>query len=73
MINHIARARARETSLLLRTTIMHAFIARWWAFLSCTQQNALAATLVNDAVVLLDGADSALPDDFDALQEHLRI
>ena len=38
-----------------------AYEARWWALLSCAQQDTLAATLVDDGLLLLDGHDAALP------------
>ena len=54
-----ARARAAPRHLQLATRL--AFEARWWALLSCCQQDALAATLVDVSIVLLDGADAAEP------------
>ena len=37
------------------------FESHSWNLLSCAQQNALAATLVDDAVIVLDGRDNTLP------------
>ena len=53
----LAAARARASPKFLQLSARLAFERRWWALLSCAQQDALAATLVDDAVPLLDGHD----------------
>ena len=37
------------------------WLRRWWAMVSVTAQDTLAATLVDDGLLLLDGKDGALP------------
>lgn len=70
----VARARAAPEHLRLSTRL--AYESRWWAMLSCTQQDTLAATLVDDAILLLDGHDAGEPELMDVLivqlhTEHL--
>ena len=72
VIEQLARVRAREAPAYLRTATKLACAARWWAILSCAQQNALAATLIDDAVCLLDGWDTPIPDIVDILSECIR-
>ena len=55
----VARARAEPRNLQLSARL--AFESRWWALLSCAQQDSLAATLVDDGILLLDGHDASLP------------
>ena len=61
VIAALAAARARTAPKFLQVSARLAFERRWWALLSCAQQDALAATLVDDAVELLDGHDDAPP------------
>ena len=72
VVRQLAVAKARESPKHLRVAAQCAFEARWWALLSCTQQSALAATLVEDAVALLDGADAHQPELVDVLVDHAR-
>ncbi len=61
VVTQLARAKARESPRRLRTSAFCVFQARWWSLLSCAQQDSLAATLVDDAVPLLDGTDAPEP------------
>ena len=45
--------------------------SRWWALLSCAQQDALASTLVDDQELLLHGHDAVEPPLVDILMEEL--
>ena len=54
----------------LQTAARHAYESRWWALRLCVQQDALAATLVDDAVVLLDGHDGNEPIIIDVLVDE---
>ena len=53
--------RRRSRSHHLQLSACLAFESRWWALLSCAQQDSLAATLVDDGILLLDGHDASLP------------
>ena len=70
-ISQLSYARARSVASHLRAAYRRALEARWWAMLSCTQQNALAATLHDDSVVLLDEIEKAHPDTFNILLQVL--
>ena len=65
----VARAHAAPPLLLILTRL--AYESRWWALHSCTQQDALAATLVDDGVVLLDGNDTFEAPLIEALVDQL--
>ena len=56
----VFHARAAPRHLQLSTRL--ASESRWWALVSCAQQDALAATLVDDGVIVLDGHDAAAPE-----------
>ena len=60
-LSQLAAARARSCPVFLRASARAGFEARWWSLLSCAQQDSLAASLVDDGVVLLDGVDAPLP------------
>ena len=62
MVEQLAIAKAREAPPYLQAAARGAYEMRWWALLSCAQQNALAATLVDDSVLLLDGRDAPAPE-----------
>ena len=66
-ISQLSHARARSVAQHLRAAYRRALEARWWAMLSCTQQNALAATLHDDSVLLLDAHDAEGPVAADAI------
>ena len=68
----LAAARAREAPRHLQLAARLAFERRWWALLSCAQQDALAATLVDDAVRLLDGHDGLEVELVDVLVDERR-
>jgi hypothetical protein len=61
ILAQLAAARARAAPKHLQLAARVSFEARWWALLSCAQQDTLAATLADDAVILLDGRDEAEP------------
>ena len=60
VVQQLAVARSRSAPRHLQLSARLAFESRWWALLSCAQQDALAATLVDDCLTLL-GADAAMP------------
>ena len=72
VIAGLAAARAREAPRHLQLSARLAFERRWWALLSCTQQDALAATLVDDGTLLLDGQDDQPPELVDVLVDEAR-
>ena len=62
VVCQLATARARAAPNHLQTATRLAYESRWWALLSCTQQDCLAATLVDDGLLLLDGLDALEPE-----------
>ena len=62
----VFHARAAPRHLQFSTRL--ASESRWWALVSCAQQDALAATLVDDGV--LDGHDAAAPELADLLVDE---
>ena len=71
ILANLAAARARAAPRHLQLAARLAFESRWWALLSCAQQDALAATLVDDGVLLLDGHDGAIPEAADVILDEL--
>ena len=71
VIEQLAYARSREAPHFLQVAAKHAYASRWWALLSCAQQDAVAATLIQDGVVLFDRCDSPLSDITDLLSDRL--
>ena len=61
VLARLAAARARAAPRHLQLSARIAFESRWWALLSIAQQDSLAATLVDDGVLLLDGHDAVVP------------
>ena len=61
LVEQLAKARARGEPRRMQVAAQHAFAARWWALLSCAQQEALAASLLGDGLPLLDGHDGHGP------------
>ena len=61
LVRDLAAAKAREAPELLRASLRHAWAARWWALLSVAAQDALAASLTEPSLALLDGEDGAEP------------
>ena len=55
LLEELASHRSRHAPPQLRRSTARAWEARWWAMLSVAVQNALAATLVDDAPHLLHG------------------
>ena len=66
LLRQLASARARSAPLLVRAAAKNAWLRRWTGMLGVAVQDALAATLVDDAVALLDGCDGEAPPDVDA-------
>lgn len=71
VVEQLAMARARSAPEHMRVSARLAYESRWWAMLSCTQQDTLAATLVDDAILLLDGHDAAEPEVSEVLVDEL--
>ena len=67
IIAQLATSRARAAPRHLQLAARISFETRWWNLLSCAQQDALAATLVDDALILLDGRDDVQPLDADVI------
>ena len=61
LLRQLAQARGRDAPRRLRLSATLGWEQRWWAMLSVAAQSALASTLVDDAVVLLDGRDGQDP------------
>ena len=66
-------ARARSAPRHLQLSARLAFESRWWTLLSCAQQDALAATLVDDSLSLLDGTDAAMPFPVDVIVNEAAV
>jgi len=63
--------RVRAARKHMRVSAGLAYESRRWAMLSCTQQDTLAATLADDAVILLEGHDAAEPELSEVLVDEL--
>ena len=61
VVRKLAVARAREAPSHLRFAAALGWQRRWWSMIAVAAQDSLAATLVDDAVVLLDGQDGPEP------------
>ena len=61
VLRALAKAKARQAPPRLRMAAQLSWERRWWAMLSVCVQEALACTLVEDAVELLDGVDGEEP------------
>ena len=61
LTRQLATARSRDAPSRLRLAASLGWQKRWWAMLAVAAQDALASTLVDDAVVLLDGNDGLEP------------
>ena len=61
VLRKLAKARARDAPGHLRFAAALGWQRRWWAMIAVTARDTLAATLVDDAVVLLDGHDGPEP------------
>ena len=72
LLRQLARAKARAAPAALRAAARTAWVARWTSLLSVAAQSALAATLVDDAVVVLDGTDGATPSHADVCLDSAR-
>ena len=69
MIQRLAEAKGRCAAPRLRAAAVVGYRRRWWSLLSVAVQDALASTLVDDAVVLLDGRDGVAPELCDVLSD----
>ena len=65
LLRNLAAVRARSAPQLVRTSARAAWLRRWATMLGVAIQDAVAATLVDDGVVTLDGHDGATPLDVD--------
>ena len=61
LLRGLAHARARDDPGRLKFAAARGWEKRWWALISIAAQDALAATLVDDTEVLLDGHDGVKP------------
>ena len=61
VLRDLAAFRARSAPPMLQRAARSAWLLRWSALLSVAQQDALAATLVDDVPVELDGTDGEPP------------
>ena len=64
-LRDLAAARAREAPAPLRAAAAAAWRRRWLTLLSVAQQDSLAASLVDDGLLMLDGCDGIAPTDVD--------
>ena len=62
LVNDLAKRKSREAPERLQQIARSAWRTRWWRMLSVAAQSSLSATLVDDAVQLLDGTDGDVPD-----------
>ena len=68
----LAAARARSAPRHLQLSARLAYERRWWSMLSCAQQDSLAATLVDDGVLVLDGHDAPPQEVVDVIVDACR-
>ena len=61
LVRELAEARSAQAPPRLRRSTARAWEARWWGMLAVAVQNALAATLVDDAPHLLHGWEGERP------------
>ena len=61
VLRRLAAARARTSPPALQGPARAAWLCRWSSLLSVTQQDAIAATLVDDVPLELDDADAVQP------------
>ena len=62
LLRQLAKSRARDAPERLQLSARVGWETRWWTMLSVCVQDALAATLVEDAAEVLDGVDGAMPE-----------
>ena len=67
LLAQLAAARARAAPRHLQLAARLAYEARWLSLLSCAQQDALAASLVDDTILTLEHGVSAEPPVIDAI------
>ena len=61
LLRDLAYARSRDAPPRLRHSAAVGWQRRWWAMIAVTAQDSLAATLIDDGVILLDGREGAMP------------
>ena len=61
LLRDLANARARDAPARVKRAAAVGWLRRWWAMVSVSAQDSLAATLVDDGMLLLDGQDGAMP------------
>ena len=66
LLSQLAAAKARSAPRLLQPSMTRVWRARWTCMASVAAQDALAATLVNDGLALLDGKEGTEPRAIDA-------
>ena len=71
VLQQLAVARARSAPRHLQLSARLVYESRWWTLLSCAQQDALAATLIDDSLVLLDGRDEPEPFTVDVILDEM--
>ena len=69
VVSELAAVRARQAPRALRAATSIAFASRWWALLSCCQQDSFAASVMDEGLAALDGCDAADPDLADVLTD----
>ena len=62
LVQELAFAKSRQYPPRLRASAAVGWRKRWWSVLAVSAQDALAATLVDDGVLLLDGGDDHIPE-----------
>lgn len=60
-VRALVRAKVRDAPEVLRESLRQAWLARWCALLSVAAQEALAASLTEPGLALLDGAAGPEP------------
>ena len=61
LVRHLASRKADEAPAVLKASLRQRWAARWWALLSVSAQDALAASLAEESLRLLDGRDAEAP------------
>ena len=61
VVRLLAKAKARQAPEETRARVAAAWASRWWSLLGIACRKTLAATLVDDAPLLLEGVDGETP------------
>ena len=70
VVRLLAKAKARQAPEEKRARVAAGWASRWWSLLAAAGRNALAATLVDDSPLTLDGVDGAEPEWPDVLLDN---